>query len=159
MTTQDELHKITDIMKRHPICMLTTQGTEGLTGRPMTVAKVEDDGEVWFFSSAGSEPVEDISVREGVNVTFAGKDQWLSVRGSAAVITSEPKAREMWNQAVAAFYPEGPGSEDLVLLRIRPEGAQYWESPGGTIATIFNWAKARISGTTIDAGESHTVEL
>lgn len=158
MSSREELNKITEIMKQHPICMLTTQG-DALTTRPMTVAKVEDDGEVWFFSSAGTDLVSDIDAEPEVNLSFMAKNQWLSVRGDAVTITSEPKARELWNEAVAAFYPDGPESKALILIRVRPEGAQFWETPGGAVATIVNWAKARITGEPIDAGESHTVEL
>lgn len=159
MTANDDLRKIIDIIDDHPVAMLTTQGQEGLLSHPMTVLKVEDDGEMWFFSSAGTTPVEDIAHHPQVNVAFASKDQWLSIHGTAAIITSEPKARELWNPAVAAFYPEGPESKELRLVRIRPDGAQYWQTPGGTFATALSWAKARITGEKMDAGESHTVEL
>lgn len=156
---QDELATVVDIIKQHPVCMLTSHGQDGLLSHPMTVLKVEDDGELWMFSSIGSTPAEDIAQNPAVNLSFTTKDQWLSVRGSGAVITSEPKARELWNTAAAAFFPEGPESQDLILIRIRPDAAQFWESPGGAISLVFNWAKARITGQTIDAGESHTVEL
>lgn len=160
MSLNEDLHKVTDIIKHHRICMLTTQGPEdNLLSRPMTVAKVEDDGELWFFSSAGSAPVTAIGAESRVNLSFTAKDEWLSVHGSAVIISSEPKARELWNEAAAAFYPDGPESKDLLLIRIRPDGAQYWESSGGTIATLFQWAKARLTGEVIDAGESRTVDL
>ncbi|MFC8302719.1 pyridoxamine 5'-phosphate oxidase family protein [Specibacter sp. NPDC057265] len=159
MTANEDLSKIIDIIKDHPIAMLTTQGPEGLLSHPMTVLKVEDDGELWFFSSAGTTPVENIEQRAQVNVSFAAKDQWLSVQGEAAVITSEPKARELWNPAVAAFYPDGPESPELRLVRVRPDGAEYWQTPGGTLATALSWAKARITGGKMNAGESHTVDL
>lgn len=159
MTANDELQKIIDIIKDHRIAMLTTQSSEGLLSHPMTVLKVEDDGEMWFFGSVGTTPVEDIAAGAKVNLSFAGKDQWLSVHGSAAIITSEPKARELWNPAAAAFYPEGPESAKLRLIRVRPDGAQYWQTPGGALATALSWAKARLSGEEMDAGESHTVDL
>ncbi len=159
MTANDELHKIIDIIKDHRIAMLTTQGSQGLLSHPMTVLKVEDDGEIWFLSSVGTTPVEDIAAHAEVNLSFAGKDQWLSVQGSATIITSEPKVRELWNPAVAAFYPDGPESAELRLIRVRPDGAQYWQTPGGTLATALSWAKARLTGEKIDAGESHTVDL
>ena len=155
----EDLNKVLTIINSHRICMFTTQGPDGLLSHPMTVAKVEDSGELWFLSSAGTSPVEQAQLAPEVNISFAGKDQWLSLHGQAAVITSEAKARELWNPAAAAFYPDGPESKELVLIRVRPDGAQYWESPGGVLATVFKWAKARISGERIDAGESGTVDL
>ena len=160
MSLNEDIYKVTEMIKHHRICMMTAQGAENaLQSWPMTVAKVEDDGELWFFSSTGARPVAEIAAESQVNLSFTGKHGWLSVHGSAVVITSEPKAREMWNEAAAAFYPDGPESKDLVLIRVRPEGAQYWESQGGAISTVFQWAKARLSGEVIDAGESRTVNL
>lgn len=159
MTANDDLHTIIDIIRDHPITMLTTHNAQGLLSHPMTVLKVEDDGEMWFFSSADTAPVEDIATKPEVNLAFASNGQWLSVHGSAAVITSEPKARELWNPAAAAFYPEGPESKELRLIRVRPDGAQYWQTPGGVLAVALRWAKARVTGEQIDAGESHSVDL
>lgn len=160
MSMNEDTHKVTEMITQHRICMLTALGAdEALQSWPMTVVKVEDDGELWFFSSTSAGPVAEIGEGSQVNLSFTGKDDWLSVHGSAVIITSEPKAREMWNEAAAAFYPDGPESKDLVLIRVRPEGAQYWESPGGAISTLFHWAKARITGEEIDAGESRTVNL
>lgn len=160
MSQNEDIHKVTEIINHHRVCMLTTVGDDGaIMGWPMTVAKVEDNGELWFLSSTGTGPVAAIGTGAQVNLSFGGKNEWLSVHGPAVVITSEPKARELWNEAAAAFYPNGPESKDLVLVRVRPRGAQYWESPGGTISTIFQWAKARVTGDVIDAGESQKVEL
>ncbi|POH72428.1 pyridoxamine 5'-phosphate oxidase [Arthrobacter glacialis] len=160
MSQNENIHKVMEIVEHHRICMLTTVGDDGaIMGWPMTVTKVEDNGELWFFSSTGTGPVAAIGTEARVNLSFGGKNEWLSVHGSAVVITSEPKARELWNEAAAAFYPNGPESKDLVLVRVRPDGAQYWEAPGGAISTIFQWAKARLTGEVIDAGESQKVEL
>ncbi|WP_181419751.1 pyridoxamine 5'-phosphate oxidase family protein [Arthrobacter psychrolactophilus] len=160
MSLNEDIHKVTEMIEHHRICMLTTLDTdEALQSWPMTVVKVEDDGQLWFFSSTSAGPVAEIGAESQVNLSFTGKNDWLSVHGAAVVITSEPKAREMWNETAAAFYPDGPESKDLVLIRVRPEGAQYWETPGGAISTVFQWAKARITGEDIDAGESRTVNL
>lgn len=160
MSSNEDIHKVIDMIGHHRICMMTAVGADNtLQGWPMTVMKVEDDGELWFFSSIGASPVEEVGTESQVNLSFTGKNDWLSVHGFAAIITSEPKAREMWNEAAAAFYPDGPESKDLVLIRVRPEGAQYWESPGGAISTAFQWAKARMTGEEIDVGESRTLNL
>lgn len=160
MSLNEDIHKVIEIMKHHPICMLTIPEPEGaLRARPMTVVKVEDDGEVWFLSSSATDAVAAIGTESRVNLSFGGRDEWLSVHGSAVVITSEPKARELWNEAAAAFFPDGPASKNLVLIRVRPEGAQYWESPGGVVSTVFQWAKARLTGEEVDAGRSRTVDL
>ncbi|MDD0858430.1 pyridoxamine 5'-phosphate oxidase family protein [Arthrobacter alpinus] len=123
MSSNEDIHKVIDIIGHHRICMMTAVGADNvLQSWPMTVMKVEDDGELWFFSSIGSGPVEEVGTESQVNLSFTGKNDWLSVHGFAAIITSEPKAREMWNEAAAAFYPDGPESKNLVLIRVRRGG-------------------------------------
>ncbi|ALE93788.1 hypothetical protein AOC05_18055 [Arthrobacter alpinus] len=160
MSTNENRQKVFKIINDNPVCMLTVSGSkDALFSRPMTVVKTEDNGELWFFTSSTSAAVEEIGTESKVNLSFSAKSEWLSVHGSAVVITSEPKAREMWNQAVAAFFPEGPESPAVSLIRVRPEGAQYWDSPGGPVTMAVEWAKSRLSGTQINAGESNTVDL
>lgn len=160
MSQDENTQQVFDIIKKHPICMFTVRGNEApLLSRPMTVVKVEDNGELWIITSTGSDPAKEVGSEAQVNLTFSGNSEWLSVHGSAVVITSEPKARELWNSAIAAFFPDGPESSNVALIRVRPEGAEYWTSPGGAVATVFKWAKARLTDTRIDAGESGTVEL
>ncbi len=160
MSTTDNRKKVFEIISDNPVCMFTVSGAEdALHSRPMTVIKTEDNGELWFFTSSDGATVAEIGTESEVNLSFSGKGEWLSLRGSAVTITSEPKARELWNEAAAAFFPEGPGSPELALIRVRPEGAQFWNSPGGAITMAFHWAKARLTDTQIDAGESETVDL
>jgi general stress protein 26 len=160
MTLKEENQHVYDIVEKNPVCMFTVRGKDApLLSRPMTVAKTEDDGEMWIFTTAGSDPATEVGQEAQVNLSFSGKDEWLSIHGSAVVITSEPKARELWNKAVDAFFPDGPESKNLALIRVRPEGAEYWTSPGGPLSTAFHWAKARLTGSRVDAGESATVEL
>lgn len=160
MSTTEDLHKVREIINHNPVCMFTVGGAqETLLSWPMTVLKTEDDGEMWFFTASTSSPAAQIGTGATANLSFSGRSEWLSLHGTAAVITSAPKARELWNEAAAAFFPEGPDSPDLALIRVRPEGAQYWNSPGGGIALALRWAKARLAGTRIDAGDSATVDL
>ncbi len=160
MSKTNHANKVLEIINHNPVCMLTLNGAqETLLSWPMTVQKTEDNGELWFFTAMESTPAAEIGAGAEVNLSFAGKSEWLSLHGSAVVITSEPKARELWNEAAAAFFPGGTDSPKLALIRVRPEGAQYWNSPGGGITMALQWARARLSGTRIDAGDSKTVEL
>lgn len=160
MGMEENTAKVIAIIKKHPIGMLTTTNVHGeLMCRPMTVMQAQDDGELWFLSSDASAPANDVKERPEVGLSFSGSGEWLSLRGSAVVIKNEPKARDLWNEAAQAFFPDGPESKDVVLIRIRPDGGEYWTSPGGVVQTAFQWAKARITGEAIDAGDSRTVRF
>ena len=59
-------------------------------------------------------------------------------------------------QVVAArFGIDGP----VVLLRVEAASAEYWDSPGGRLASVVSFAKAKLTGRAYDGGENERVDL
>lgn len=158
----EDVNKTTaiEIIEKNPIGMLTTQTSSGeLRCRPMTVMQVEDDGQLWIITAKDSSPVKEINDGLEVGLSINGSGEWLVLRGEATVIKNDPKAHDLWNEAAQAFFPGGPESDQVVLIRIRPDGGEYWTTPSGLVATAFKWAKARITGEVIDAGNSQALDF
>src|SRR5829696_3518613 len=84
---------------------------------------------------------------------------WVSLTGQATVVDDVGRKRELWNSAVEAWFPEGPDDGGVVLLKVEGTSAEYWDSPGGRLATLISFAKAKVTGERIDAGENETVDL
>ena len=47
----------------------------------------------------------------------------------------------------------------MVLIRVDGESAEYWDTPGGRIATAISFAKAKLTGHRYEGGENETVSL
>ena len=140
-------------------CMLASAADNGdLQARPMTPQQVNDDLEAWFFVSRSSDQAEDISARPGVNLSFSGSSDWLSVSGRATLVDDRAMVREMWNPVVGAWFPDGPDDPDVMLLRVDAESAEYWKAPGGRLASLLSFVKAKATGESLD-GDSGTVDL
>lgn len=160
MSTADEISKVTDIINSSRIGMFTTlDGSGALVSRPLAVQDVEDDGDMWFFTHRDTSQVTQLLANPIVNVSFGKGSEWVSVAGTAEVVEDPAKARQLWNQAVEAWFPDGPETPGLVLLHVKSDSAEYWHSPGGRAATVLQWAKSRVTGKQMDTGESGTVEL
>ena len=57
MQETESISKVTDIINDSRIGMLTTINEDGaLVSRPLAVQEVKDDGDMWFFTSAGYLP-------------------------------------------------------------------------------------------------------
>lgn len=39
------------------------------------------------------------------------------------------------------------------------DSAEYWDSPGGRLATVLSLVKAKVTGRPYDGGENETVSL
>lgn len=159
-TREEALAKVRELLADHHLAMLTTLDASGaLVSRPMGVQDVEFDGDLWFFTTLDSHKVAEIRAGSPANAAFAGSSSWLSVSGTAEVVQDRAKAEELWNPVAAAWFPDGPTTPGLCLVRLRAETAEYWDSPGGRLATVLSLVKAKVTGSAYDGGENATVEL
>jgi general stress protein 26 len=148
-----------EIAQDSRFCMVTSTAPEGaLHARPMTPQQVTDDLEAWFFISRSSEHAADLVARPRVNLSFQGSGDWLSVAGKAAIVDDRRLAEEMWNPVVDAWFPDGPGDPDVVLLRVAAESAEYWKAPGGRVASVLSFVKAKLNGRPLE-GESGAFDV
>jgi general stress protein 26 len=157
----DSTEKIVELIGQSgPIAMITTKAIDGtLKSRPMTLQETEFDGELWFFADRSSEQVEEIRLDPQVNVSFGSASTWVSLSGSAVISDDLGRKKELWSSAVEAWFPEGPESPDVVLLRVRGSSAEYWDSPGGRVATLLGFAKSKVTGDRPDTGENEKLSL
>ncbi|BCW68990.1 pyridoxamine 5'-phosphate oxidase family protein [Arthrobacter sp. NicSoilB8] len=160
MSDAESISKVTGIINDSHIGMLTTINEAGtLVSRPLAVQEVKDDGDMWFFTSSTSSQVAHIRANPAVNVSFGKRTEWVSVAGTAEVVTDRQLIHDMWNQVVEAWFPDGPDTPEVVLLHVDSDSAQYWTSPGGTAATVLQWIKSKVTNSRMSVGESATVDL
>ncbi len=152
--------KVAELAKDIRIGMLTTQDDAGtLISRPMAQQEVEFDGDLWFFAERDSRKVKQINANPQVGVTLTSNDTWISLHGSAHVVNDPEKAKELWNTWVEAWMPRGPEDPGVVLIKVTPETAEYWDSPGGRVASVLSLVKAKVTGQPYDGGENERVSL
>lgn len=161
MSTTEETEKVHDLISKSRFAMLTTvdRGEGRLVSRPMAVQDVEDDGTVWFFASDESPKADQLQADPTVNLAFTGSSSWVSLAGRAEIVEDKAKIKELWNKGVEAWFPDGPDGDDVALLKITPDSAEYWDTPGGRIASTIAYAKSAVTGKRPDVGENGVVEL
>lgn len=160
MADPQEISKVTDIINDSRIGMFTTINEKSaLVSRPLAVQDVQNDGDMWFFTSEDTSQVAHVRANPAVNVSFGKGTEWVSVAGTAQIVTDRQQIRDRWNQAVEAWFPDGPETPGVVLLRVDSDSAEYWTSPGGTAATVLQWVKSKVTNSRMSVGESGTVEL
>ena len=156
----DEVEKVRELVKDERIAMLTTVAEDGsLVSRPMGVQAVDFDGDLWFFAAADSHKVAEIARDSAANAAFSGTSSWVSLSGRATLVHDPDKIRELWNAVADAWVPDGPDTPGVGLIRLHAESAEYWDSPGGRVATLFSLVKAKVTGRPYEGGENETVEL
>jgi general stress protein 26 len=157
--TVDAREKMGELLKKFRFAMLTTRADDGaLTAHPLTVQEAEFDGDLWFIIGTHASAVADIRRDNSVGVSFSSNDAWLSLSGTAETVDDAAKLRELWSPAVDAWFPEGPSSTGVTLLKVTATGGEYWDSPGGRIATAIAFVKSKLTGEPLE-GENAKVDL
>ena len=149
--------KLVDLMNDMHIAMLTTFGPDGVRSVPMARQEVEPDAEMWFITARDTDHVRAIAAEPQVAVTFSSRDAWVALAGRAAVVDDDAQLRELWSTFAEAWLPGGPEDPNAALIRVDVERGEYWDTPGGRVASLISFAKTRLTGETYDA-EHGTVE-
>ena len=159
-TTSSDVQKLAGLLKDQRFAMLTTIADDGtLMSRPLAMQDVDFDGDLWFFVARDSRAVAQVGAQPRVNVALGSGSTWISLAGTATVVDDVAKKRELWDTSVEAWFPEGADSPDVVLLHVSAESAEYWNSPGGRISTIFSLVKSKVTGQPFSGGENERVDL
>ncbi len=160
MTDTDSTTKVAKLMKGIKIAMFTTLDEDGhFVSRPMAQQEVEFDGDLWFFAERDSRAIRHITANPRVGVTLGSGDTWVSLDGTAEMVVDHAKARELWNAVVEAWMPQGAEDPNTVLIKFNAESAEYWDTPGGRVASIFSFVKAKATGEPYSGGENERVDL
>lgn len=158
-----DFQKLKDIIKEIDFCMLTTvDENHDLHSRPMSLnSEVDQDGNLWFFTSTNSHKVSEVERAPKCNVSFAdpSDNHYVSITGTAELVKDRKKIEELWKPALKAWFPEGVDQPDLALLRVGIEKAEYWDSPSSTVAQVVSFVSAIVSGKSAEWGENKKFDL
>ena len=138
--------------------MFTTRDQNGhLVSQPMTNQQVDGEGALWFYTRTTTELWDNIAHEPEVNVSFADPDNstWVSVSGRAERVVERTRIHALWNPMVQAWFPAGPEDEHVVLVRVLPHAAEYWDANDSKMVRMFAMAKAAVTGTTPDVDADH----
>jgi general stress protein 26 len=140
----------------------------GLTGdpaqhfQPMTAFCEKDEGgPVWFYVRKDNDLVRQAGQGRSAMFNFMNRshDFIACVAGALQADHDPERIQRFWNPVVAAWFPEGKDDPNLTLLRFDPEDAQVWLSHGNPIRFGWEIAKANLTKTQPDVGDTAHLRL
>lgn len=159
----DDLQKLRELVKDIDFCMLTTVDETGdFHSRPMSSnGDIDDNGDIWFFTSASSHKVNEIEKLPKVNVSFADPDKqhYISISGNAQLVRDRNKIEELWRPEFKMWFPKGKDDPDIALLRVGLKKAEYWDSPSSTVGFMLSFVSSLVTGKEADHGENKKLEF
>jgi general stress protein 26 len=148
-----ELTRVCELIKDIRVVMLSTIEDSGdLVSRPMTALEMDAAGAIWFFTDIRSTKVAQL---RRVNLACADADtaSYLSLSGHGEISGDAEHIKDLWSPMAKPWFPDGPDSEHLVLLKFVPTAAEYWDAPSSKMVRLFALAASIVSGKPIGMGE------
>jgi general stress protein 26 len=157
---QNQIESIYALLKDFDTAMLVTHGSEmPFNVRPMAIAQVELNCDVWFFTGRSSAKAREIqNDQEVLIVCQDGMSRYIALHASAKLIFDPNKSAELWRESYRSWFPAGVDDPDLVLIRAQARHAEYWDNQGfKSVRYLFEAAKAYVRGTRphVTEGEQH----
>lgn len=127
--------------------------------RPMAIAKVEENGDIYFATKLESVKVADLERDPQIALTLQSSAAWVSVRGRGDVVLDRDTIEAYWSEPMRVWFPEGKSDPSLCLIRLQPSQGEFWDMQGAKgLRYIYEAAKAYVTGTAIDTlPEQHGV--
>ncbi len=158
---QESIEKLKSLLEGIDFCMLTTMDGGHLRSRPMSTQEMDENGELWFFTSDKTHKVDEIEKDDRVNAAYSKPNDnvYVSVSGRGAIVKDREKIEELWNPILKAWFPDGLDDPHLTLLKVSVEEAEYWDSPNSTLVQIAGFVKALVTGQQAKGGENEKINL
>ncbi len=155
----DQADRVWALMEKIAICMLTTRDGEQIRSRPMGAYVRRDENTVYFLTDVRRHKDDEILKFPHVCLAFADASgqKYVSLAGRAAVSNDRGKIRELFSTPAKAWW-ESAEDPNIRVLKVTPNDAEYWDSPGTVVSTI-KMAAAAATGTRPDLGENRKVAM
>jgi general stress protein 26 len=161
MRAGEKADSLYDIIKDFDNAMLVTRLADGHShARPMAVAEIRPDGDIFFTTDIQSPKVAEIARDPEVVVSFQSGSQFAAIAGRAEVVKDPALIERLWSDAWKVWFPGGKDDPSLCLIRVDGREGEYWDNAGAQgIKRAFQSAKAYMQGRTPRIDEKQNAKV
>jgi general stress protein 26 len=151
--------RVWELMKKIGFAMLVTRDGNKLRARPMSACLERDENAIYFLTDARRHKDEEIARDPNVNLSFAdpGSQKYVAVTGTAAISNDRARIKQLFSTPAKAWW-DSAEDPNIRVLKVIPDDAEYWDSPGSVISYV-KMAAAAVTGTRPDLGDNRKVAM
>lgn len=150
----EALKKIKELTDKSSSCFFCTDIHTGkpFFTRPMSVQKIDDEGNFWFLSSNDSHKNNEIKNDSYVQLLFQGSDysDFLNIYGRATISADKEKIKELWKPILKTWFTEGENDPRISVIKVEPAEGYYWDTKHNAAVGLIKRAAGAIMGKTLD---------
>lgn len=129
--------------------------------RPMSVQKIDDNGNFWFLSADDSHKNEEIGHDPFVHLLFQGSSysDFLNIYGLAEISKDKEKIKELWEPILKTWFTEGIDDPRITVIKVEPTEGYYWDNKHGNAVAFVKQAVGAAIGKTLDDSIEGKLEI
>lgn len=152
---KESTEKIKQLIDKAPVCFFCTKinTDESFSTRPMSIQKVDDEGNLWFLSASDSKKNKEINDGSSrVQLLFKGSDysDFLNIYGDAIITEDKAVIKELWQPILKTWFTEGENDPRITAIKITPEQGYYWDTKHSMMVGFVKRITGAIMGKTLD---------
>ena len=157
--TDRDTDRAWDLMKKIGFAMLVTRDGDKLRARPMSAYLERENNAIFFLTDARRHKDEEIARNPNINLSFANasNQKYVSLTGTAVVSNDRARIKELFTTTAKAWW-DSAEDPNIRVLKITPDDAEFWDSPGSVISYV-KMAAAAVTGTRPDLGDNRKVAM
>jgi general stress protein 26 len=155
--SEPSIERVRELIESVRFCMLSNWNGSKLRSRPMGALLQREEGLIYFFTDVRAHKDEEIARYPQVCLAFADPDgqKYVTVNGTAAIVSDRAMIRKLWSIPTKIWW-NSPDDPNIRLVRVRPDEAEYWDTPGNVVSSI-KIAFALATGAHVDYGDHKKV--
>ncbi|MET3924682.1 general stress protein 26 [Devosia sp. 2618] len=155
----EHVERIWDLAKKIGIAMFVTWDGKQQRARPLAATVEKDEGAIYFLIDVHGDKDEQLAEYPTVSVSFADhkRSKYVALSGKATVHNDREKIKDLWSPFAKAWW-DSPKDPSIRVIKMIPQDAELWDSPGRVVTGISMLAAALTGGSPV-IGENAKVVL
>jgi len=151
---EEATQKIKELVKKANVCFFCSAIKTGqdFNTRPMSVQKLDDEGNLWFLSAKDSHKNKELKSDDHVQLLFQGSSysDFLNLYGKATISTDKEKIKELWEPILKTWFTDGIDDQRITVIKVEPEKGYYWDTKHNMAVGMIKRVAGALMGKTLD---------
>jgi len=163
VSAQNHRERLHELVKSASTVMLLSHGDASkIVGRPMAIARVDDDTTLYLVTGIDSKKVEEIQRDPRVSVAVQAGHSFVMIEGECRVSQDRRLIDELWQDGWKPWFAGGKTSPEIAILVVTPSEGTYWDGGlGNGLSYLYRMVVARVTGDEMERrpNDQATVDL
>ncbi len=155
--------KMKELVEKANSCFFCTRinTNESFSTRPMSVQKIDKEGNLLFLSASDSKKNEEIINDPMVQLLFQGSpySDYLNIYGRATINQDKAMIKELWQPILKTWFTEGKNDPRITVIKVVPSEGYYWDTKHNTAVVLIKRLIGAAIGKTLDDSIEGEIKL